>query len=221
MPWQLLNHLRNSGGHYLVGEDQLSPEEKLLKVIQEGGKKCRVFYELSVFIDIPLWRDVKALKSFQVTTAYDGPSVPHQSVRTRYPEDQDRGLFDALLSPEIRVEAALADGVLREGDMVEGMFVVETPKPLQYRSISARLIAIEKTSAHKYTDSHVHKGEAVPIESEGLIEGKYVKEFRLPVTSPGAKTDRGKLFSIDCYVQVELDVPWAKDPRIRVPVTLL
>jgi hypothetical protein len=186
-----------------------------------GGSKCRVFYELSVFIDIPLWRDVKALKSFQVTAAPDTQSVKHDCVRTRYPEDQDRGLFDALLSPDVKVEAALADGALCEGDTIEGMFVVDTMKPLQYRSIRARLIAIECTSAHGHTDRHVHQGDAIEIAAEGVIEGKYSKEYKLPVLSPGEKPDRGKLFSIDCFVQIELDVPWAKDPKMRVPVTLL
>lgn len=186
-----------------------------------AGNKCRVFYELSVFIDIPLGRDVKALQSFQVTAASDTQGVKHDSVRTRYPEDEDRGLFDSLLSPDVRVEAALADGVLQERDTVEGMLVVETPKPLPYRSIRARLIAIENTSAHGITDRHVHQGETIQVAAEGVIEGTYSKEFKLPVSSPGAKTDRGKLFSIDCFVQIELDVPWARDPKIRIPVTLL
>ena len=31
----------------------------------------------------------------------------------------------------------------------------------------------------------------------------------------------GKLFSIDWFVEIELDVPWAKDPTIRAPIVLL
>ena len=34
-------------------------------------------------------------------------------------------------------------------------------------------------------------------------------------------TARGELFSINWFVQVELDVPWAKDPKIRAPVELV
>jgi hypothetical protein len=185
------------------------------------GKKCRVFYELSVLIDIPMWRDVKALQSFQVKLASDERRAPHGSIRTRYPEDQDRGLFDALMSPEIRVEAALAEGLLRDGDTIEGILVVDTPKPLRYRAISVRLIAVENTSAQGHTDSYTHKGEPLRIATEGVIEGNYSQEFNLPVSSPGAMTARGRLFSIDCFLQIELDVPWAKDPSIRVPVTSL
>lgn len=186
-----------------------------------AGEKCRVFYELSVLIDIPLWRDVKALQSFRVKAATDELTAQRGSVRTRYPEDHDRGLFDALLSPDVRVEVALADGMLREGDTVEGMFVVETAKPLQHRAINVRLIAIESTAAHGHTDRHVHNGEPVQIAGNGVIEERYSQEFQLPVSSPGGRTDRGELFSIDCFVQIEMDVPWAKDPKIRVPVTLL
>ena len=124
------------------------------------GKKCRVFYELSVLVDIPLGRDLKALQSFRVVDAPDSALPAPGHVRTRYPEDQERGLFDAWLSPDIRVEAALAEGSLREGDTIEGNFQVETPKPLEYRAINVRLIAIEKTTASGHTDGYTHQGRA-------------------------------------------------------------
>lgn len=57
----------------------------------EGGK-CRVFYELSVIVDIPLARDMKALESFQVrgpSTDADRPAPA--PVRTRFPDDQEPG----------------------------------------------------------------------------------------------------------------------------------
>jgi hypothetical protein len=186
-----------------------------------AGTKCRVFYELAVLIDIPMARDVKALQSFQVKGADEEPPVPVGSVRIRYPEDQNRGLIDSLMSPELRVEAALAEGLLRDGDTVEGMLVVDTPKPLRYRAISVRLIAVENTTAHGHTDSYAHKGEPVRIADDGVIENTHSQEFSLPVSPLGAVTLRGQLFSIDCFVQIEFDVPWAKDPKIRVPVTLL
>jgi hypothetical protein len=184
------------------------------------GKKCRVFYELSVHIDIPVARDVKAVHSFQVSDASKQQHDSPGSVRIRYPEDQGRGFFDALMGPELRVEAALAEGLLHEGDTAEGMLVGDTPKALQYRAINVRLIAVEKTTANEHTDSYTHQGEPVQIAANGEIEGHYSQEFRLPVASPGATTMQGELFSIDCFVQIEFDVPWAKDPKIRIPITL-
>ncbi|MGI9471576.1 MAG: hypothetical protein ACR2NZ_08605 [Rubripirellula sp.] len=185
------------------------------------GNKCRVFYELSVLIDIPVWRDVKALESFSVSAAKTKTAETQTSVRTRYPEDQGRGLFDSVFGPDVRVEAALAEGLLREGDTVEGMFVVETPKPVPFRAIHARLISVESSTANGHNDSYTHPGEPITIAGEGVIDKKYSQEFQLPVSVPGPKTDQGQNFRIDCFLQIELDVPWAKDPKIRVPVTLI
>lgn len=185
------------------------------------AEKCRVFYELSVLVDIPLGRDLKASQSFRVTgnVGSERPAAGH--VRTRYPEDQKLGLLDSWFSPDLKVEAALTENAFVEGDTIEGIFVVNTLKPLKFRAISVRLLAVEQTTAHGHTDSHAHQGEPIVIATDGVIEGDYSQQFQLPVSQIGPITTRGELFSIDCFVQIELDVPWAKDPKIRVPITLL
>lgn len=184
------------------------------------GKKCRVFYELSVLIDIPMWRDTRQTQPFQLNVPPAIPPEPQGPVRTRYPEDEGRGLLDALVTPDVQIEAAVAEGTLRDGEEVDGFVVIRTPKPLQYQSIRARIIAVESTTAHGHTDRYTHAGEPVCIASDGVIQDEYSAQFKLPVVNPGVGTLSGELFTIDCYVQVELDVPWAKDPKIRVPVTL-
>jgi hypothetical protein len=64
-------------------------------------------------------------------------------------------------------------------------------------------------------------GEPLRIATPGAIEGTHSERFELPVSLPGPPTTRGERFSIDSFLQIQLDVPWAKDPKIRVPVTLL
>ena len=214
------------GGEHDVLEPGEYPFEIEVLVPPNGrptfaGEKCRVFYELSALVDVPLGRDVKALQSFRVADKADPQRPPPAPVRTRYPEDQERGLLDSWFAPDIRVEAALRQSAFRKGDTAEGIFVLETPKPLQYSAIDVRIISVEKTKAHGHTDSHTHPGDPVRIATDGVIEGSYSQEFTLPVSSPGPPTTRGDLFSIDCYVQIELDVPWARDPKVRVPITVL
>lgn len=213
------------GGEHDVLQPGEYPFEMEVQVPPNGrptfeSEKCRVFYELSAVVDVPLGRDVKALRSFRVIGKPIPELPPPTPVRTRYPEDQERGLLDSWFSPDICVEAALRQSTFRKGDMAEGIFVLETPTPLQYRAIDVRVTAVEKTEAHGHTDSHTHLGNPVRIATDGVIEGSYSQEFRLPVSCPGPPTTRGELFSIGCYVQIELDVPWAKDPKIRVPITL-
>lgn len=211
------------GGAHDVLEPGEYPFEVDIQIPPDGrasfhGKNCRVFYELSVLVDIPMGWDLKAVKSFNVTGA-PGVMLPSpEAVRIRFPEDQQRGLLDSWFSPDVRVEAALTRNVFCDGDTVEGIFVVETPKPLQYRAINVRVISVETTTAQGYSGEHTHFGEPVRIAADGVIEDTYSQQFSLPVSCPGPPTTRGSLFSVGCFVQIELDVSWAKDPKIRIPI---
>ncbi len=53
------------------------------------------------------------------------------------------------------------------------------------------------------------------------MTGTFSQEFSLPAETNAPLTVTGKQFSIDWFVQVQLDVPWAKDPKIRAPIVLL
>ncbi|QDU39593.1 hypothetical protein Mal4_39390 [Maioricimonas rarisocia] len=214
------------GGEHDILEPGEYPFEVDLQVPADArpsfaGGKCRVFYELSVVVDIPLARDLKALQSFQVGGTSAEASRPAPApVRTRFPEDHQRGLLDSWFGPEIHGEAALQRNTFVAGDTIEGILLLETPDPLEHRGISVRLISVESTTAHGHTDEHVHQGEPMQIAGEGTIAERFSQQFRLPVTLPGPVTTRGERFSIDCFVQVEIDVPWAKDPKLRIPITL-
>ncbi|NQU22849.1 MAG: hypothetical protein HQ567_16345 [Candidatus Nealsonbacteria bacterium] len=183
------------------------------------GEKTRVFYELSFQVDVPLATDLKATQSFDlaVLPAFAAETNP---VRTRYPDDEGRGLMDSLLGPDVRIELALAADRFRPGELIEGIFRVETDKPLNCRSIRVRLVGVETSQAHGHGDSYAHLGKPVEVATPGVFDGSYKQEFSLPAEAEGPLTAKGKLFSIDWFVQVELDVPWAKDPKIRAPIAL-
>jgi len=186
-----------------------------------AGKKCRVFYALSAQLDIPLARDVKAQHAFEVVEGRDVVQASPTPVRTRYPEDQETGLMDAWFAPDVRVELALPCQAYQEGDTLQGTFTVEAPEPLVYDAINARLISVETTTAHGHADSFSHSGNSNVVTSSGVIDNSYTQRFSLPVSLPGPKQGVGDRFQIECFLQIELDVPWAKDPKIRVPITVL
>lgn len=185
-----------------------------------AAQKSRVFYELSIHVDVPAAFDLKATRSFQVEPppANDVEAVP---VRTRYPSDAGRGLFDSLVSPDARLEMALVADRFRPDELIEGIFTIETQKSIKCRRILAQLMGIESSEANGHKDTHVHLGELHDIGSPGTVIGNFTQEFSLPATTAGPTTARGKLFSIEWFVQIQLDVPWAKDPKFRVPIQLL
>jgi hypothetical protein len=184
------------------------------------GKKTRVFYELSVQVDVPLAFDLKATQSFDVVPL-STLAVETTPVRTRYPDDAGRGLFDSLFGPDVRIEMALAADKFRLGESIEGIFRVETDTPLNCRGIRARLVGIENSQAHGHADRYTHQCDAVEVATPGVSSGSYKQDFSLFAETEGPLTTKGKLFSIEWFVQIELDVPWAKDPKIRAPVVLL
>jgi len=184
------------------------------------GQKTRVFYELEVHVDVPAGFDLKAKQSFQVEPL---PVEEYETapVRTRYPDDDGRGLFDSFVSPDVRVEMALAADKYQPHEMIDGIFTIEPEKPLKCRRILVQLLGIETSEAHGHTDRYAHKGAVLDLGTPGTITTKYAQEFSLPAAIAAPPTARGKKFSIEWFVQVQLDVPWAKDPKIRTPIMLL
>ena len=163
---------------------------------------------------------MQAAQSFPVEPL---PATSYETapVRTRYPDDAGRGLFDSLVSPDASLEMALAADKYRPDELIEGIFTVETQKSINCRRILVQLVGIESSEAHGHRDTHVHLGAPHDLGSPGTVTGNYTQEFSLPAETTAPLTARGKLFSIAWFVQIQLDVPWAKDPKIRVPIELL
>ncbi|MFT7620801.1 MAG: hypothetical protein ACI97A_004459 [Planctomycetota bacterium] len=183
------------------------------------GKKSRVYYELAVHVDIAMGLDVIQ------TSGFDLPIVQAEfesnPIMTRYPEDMKKGLLDSLFAPNLKIEAALLQDHFLRGSQVQGVFQIDSDKPLNCRSISARLLGIETTEANQHHDTVHHIGPLHPISESGVVDGSFRQDFSFPaeVDSPASTT--GDLHAIHWFVQIEIDVPWAKDPKIRVPIVLL
>ncbi|HUG93546.1 MAG TPA: hypothetical protein VML55_22085 [Planctomycetaceae bacterium] len=184
------------------------------------GQKSRVFYELSARVDVPLGFDLKASHAFELAPVI-GTEPEVQPVHVRYPDDSGRGLWDSLFAPDVRIELALATDTARHGEVIDGIVVIESEKPLSVRALIARCTGVERSRAHGHDDTAQYSSQPVDIGNPGLVQGRYSERFSLPVELAGPPTRQGKLFSIEWFVQVQLDVPWAKDPRIRAPVWLL
>ncbi len=183
------------------------------------GDVSRVFYELSARVDIALGRDLNLCQSFFVMPLPQD-SVDVQPVRVCYPDDEGRGFWSSLLEPDVRMELNLDRDRARRGDSIRGNFSVETQKSLELKGVNVRLVGHEQSEAHGHKDSHYFQGERVPIRAPRIIAPSWSTEFSLPAEVEGPPTSKGKLFSIDWFVEITLDVPWAKDPTIRVPITL-
>lgn len=184
------------------------------------AQKSRVIYALSIQLGVPAGFDVKTTQPFQVQLT---PVATYETapVRTRYPDDAGRGLFDSPISPDARLEMALAADKYRPGELIEGIFTLETQKPINCRRILVQRVGIERSEAHGHKDKHIHLSAPRELGSPGTVIGNYTQEFLLRAETTAPLTVRGKLFSIEWFVQIQLDLHWANDPKIHVPVELL
>ncbi len=183
------------------------------------GKVSRVFYELSARVDIALGRDLKVRQSFSVMPL-PKENVEVQPVSVCYPDDAGRGFWSELFEPDVRMELNLETDRARRGETIRGNFHIVTEKSLDVRQVHVRLVGHEKSEAQGHKDAHHFKGEAVEIHAPRLIAPSWSTEFSLPAEFEGPPTATGTKFSIDWFVEIALDVPWAKDPTIRAPITL-
>jgi len=184
------------------------------------GRKTRVYYELSVHVDVPAGFDLKHTESYRVDPL-PLQAYKTEPLRTRYPEDEGRGLIDSLVSPKVQVEMALVADKFQPHEMIEGFFSIDPEQPLKCRRIIAQLIGMERSEAHGHTDLYTHVGAPLDLGTPGSITAKYSQEFSLPADIAAPRSGRGNKYSIEWFVQVQLDVPWAKDPKIRAPIELL
>jgi hypothetical protein len=180
--------------------------------------RSRVFYELTCLVDIPLGRDLKEVFSFHLAPLEVDRTA--STVLVRYPEDEGRGFWDKLLGPDVQIGLALVEDAIYPGGSIAGIFKVTTEEPIKVRTILVRLVGHETSVAHGHSDSRRYNGKAIEIDMPGSIHGEYSKEFLITADTAEEMpvTATGKLFSIEWFVQVELDVPWAKDPKIRAPI---
>jgi hypothetical protein len=187
-----------------------------------AGQKSRVFYELAVQVDIPMGSDLEATREF-LLLAIPPREVVTSPVRTCYPDEETvtRGLMDSMFGPNVQLEVMLNANRFRVGDVIEGIVKIKTTEPLNCRAVKAQLVAVESTNAKSRTDSHVHEEPAVELDTPGSIDGEYCQRFSLRAHAQGPVTAKGSRFNVQWFVQVELDVPWSKDPSLRVPIELL
>lgn len=184
-----------------------------------NGRKCKIFYELSAHIDLPMARDPKETYDFKVSPTVeqlDGqPSVAY------FPDEKGRGFWDRTFGKDARLTLAVKNDVATAGDKIIALFQAETDSSIKIKTATAKLLCVEKTLVSSHADSHTHQTKPVTIATAQEIHGGFSTELVLDAEMIGPPTARGKDFSVEWFIEVILDVPWAKDPTIRAPIRMV
>ena len=183
------------------------------------GENCSVLYRLSVSIDRSLARDPKEKANFEVVPLPQ--QLDPQPVVARYPDEENVGFWARTFGKKANLTLVLDKDAFVPGDTIECMLGVETESVMNIRQATARLLCVERTRAHGHSDTAYHHAEPVVIAERQEIEDALSARFMLEVESVGPPTTSGHVFDVDWYVEVTLDVPWAKDPTIRAPIRVV
>lgn len=182
------------------------------------GKKCSVFYRLEVQIDVPIWPDPKLDYAFELLRQ----PTPLEKTSVAYVQHPDpvkgRGFWDWALGKDVEVEVAIDSDVLIAGQETRAMVAVKANEPFRLDQISLAMIGREKSRARGHTDSYSHVRPLHDVEVNQSILTELSREFAFTATTDGPYTTTGQNFSVEWFVEVRLDVPWAKDPFVRIPI---
>lgn len=182
------------------------------------ARKCSVFYRLDVQIDVPLWPDPKLDHEF-VVLPIATPFQKSKPVLFTHPDpERGRGFWDKAFGKDVTFDVAFETNVFQAGEDVSGMLTIKTPDRVNLDEVQFSLLATETTKAEGHTDSSIHNFKVSSIKMSHPITQQFDHEFSLSVPDCGLSTSQGKNFRIDYQLEVRLDVPWAKDPVIRIPV---
>jgi hypothetical protein len=186
-----------------------------------NGKLSRVEYNFSVQVDIPVKIDWKKKIPLQVLPARQtfSQSLPAQAT---FPDESGRSMWQKAFGKDVTMNLAIDRDCLTAGEQALAILTVESAEPLKVSKIEIKLVGKESTDVHSHRDSHFHQIKLGQIDSPNMIAGPSVHEFEIlvpPLTVPHSQT--GKNFAVVWKFEVQIHIPWASDPVIGVPMTLL
>ena len=184
------------------------------------GVKCERQYRVELRVDIPFKFDLKKNQRLRILPIKS--NVETNSVHVIYPDDTGKSLLDRAFGKKVKLNLALDRDQFMPGQKVLSMLVVESDDPLEVNQIKATLCGHESSYAKFHRDSHDHRHELAEIASPEVISKESTFEFELDIpNSIDPPTGSGKHFDVKWWVEIRLDVPWAKDPTMKIPITLL
>ena len=186
------------------------------------GKKSKVVYEAEIHLDIPAGRDFRQRVTFPLEGEEIEGEIDPEPLAIRYPEDQKKGFFDALFGPDVAMRVDVEATRVRRGDTIRGELEVRFPdRPGRVRAVVCQLQRRERSEAQSHKDQHVAKLSREDYAQRESTSNSLFVSFSVRVPDDAVRNTSGAKFTLTNELAVSLDVPWAKDPTIRIPITIV
>ena len=187
-----------------------------------SGKKVKVVYEAAIHLDIPAARDFTHTVTFAVAPPSGDDDLDPAPLTIRYPEDSGRGFFDAMFGPEVAMQVELPSTVVRRGSTLAGTLEVRFPEtPATVEAVVCQLIRRESSTAQGHSDRHAETIVTTRSPQRPGSATRVYAPFEVRLPEMMIPTCKGAKFTVAHELAISLEVPWAKDPTIRIPITVV
>jgi hypothetical protein len=209
----------------LSGEATFAPGKKELRARFElppglpptySSTRTQVQYEVRVHVDIPWWPDARKRFALYVGALPMG-QAPGAPAIFAHPPGGPR-------ATEAAFEGSLGATVLTPGGGLRGAIALLNVGARTYRGFTISLLGQEQRTVTNWTGTKV---ETSIVESYTLhfptptpVEGEPM-QFSFEVPPNANPTTVSRLWRLDWFVEVELNVAWASDPKLRTLVVML
>lgn len=172
------------------------------------GNDCGIYHELTAELDVD-W-------------AFDPVSKLRPVVRLRPARGRRAPVI--LRSPNgfhesIVLEVSLDSAVVAEDEPLSGKIAVRAGHEARWDGI-VLVLSRMTTVAMGHGDRRAQDVSSVRIPKASLLSGEAVP-FLFPPDPTNVPTFGSPQLTVDYVVRVEVDIPWAIDPQIEVPFTVL
>lgn len=180
------------------------------------GRNANIDYRLSIRVDRPLRRDDVFDLDFIVHPA----SLPlSRSVTVNYPND-DSGVIARSLSKALRATVTLEKDIYRVGETIAGEISIEVDEPIDIKALNVALLSEEHVQINVSSEKSQKRYGRFALASTIRCEDAWQDQFSFVVDAVPNSTVHGKYFKYDWYVELHIDVAWAIDTKICVPVQM-
>ena len=186
------------------------------------AKKVKVLYEASVHLDIPAGLDFRHTIAFPLSAQGDAEDAHVVPLSIRYPEDSGRGFFDSMFGPDVAMRVDLDSTIVPRGGTLSGELEVRFPdKAPNVKAVVCNLLRREKSKAQGHEDRHAETLATERLPQRESTSGSLFVPITVRVPDGAIPSCTGAKFTLSHELAVSLDVPWAKDPTIRIPITIV
>jgi len=179
------------------------------------GAGASVSYRMHVRASIDWWPDATASFDLHVVSgAVEGPNTSRPGLYSTAPEGPR--------AKELSVELSLASHALVPGGEVQGSIALYNVAHHAYRGVRVGIVGLEishddtgreraRVTAHRY---------AMGLPLGRVSEGQGIP-FRMRLPADLTPSTRSVLWSLHWTLEVRVDLVWASDVLLSVPVTIL